>query len=618
MRNVTLKAGAGTAAIIFPEAMFPTDGLCGVHDNPHIRLLVMDCGIRVAIAAVELVNVPEGLIGQCRAVISARTGTALENIWIHATHAITTPHVPRDPAAPLGPPPGGKPSRGEAGGEKKGGPPPADPDGSRKRKLFLTAVLDAAAQAADQAAAGFREARMGIGTGRCGVNTNRDIETPFGWWVGQNPEGPSNKTATVVRLDGTDGKMIGALISYGIKPCAIDNSEMEKKTRLVSSDVPGKACSLLEERFGAPCLFAMSAAGDQVPREQAWGDTVLEDGTVGKYDLGVQAGLEMVDRLGKEMAEDLASILSKTVCSQESPAISRGCASVTVPTKERTPLEPTRQPVYTPDGGEYALTADVIAVGNLALVAVQPETNARTERELQEESPYETTLLLSMVNGGMKYMPDQSSYDRGTWEALSAMLMPGCAEQWTAAAEQKLKEMKENCGGADSVIPEITAVGESRPDGERITAAVLKFDGPLPDVESITVRERTILSREVCGNTVTLHLSEMDKASYVIPPMEHPMGPPPKGSGGSGGSGGPGGPGDRRHRLGAAGRTGGSPMLRAGRADSKEDSPDYGRVYLRPGAGDHQGTAGSGGGGKQCGSRPDLHHGSVSGMHGFL
>ncbi|MCC8100504.1 MAG: hypothetical protein LIO78_10695, partial [Clostridiales bacterium] len=96
MSHDTLRAGAGSAALHFPADMFPTDGFRGVHDAPHVRLLVLDCGVRVAIAAMELVNVPEDAIEQCKAIISAQTGTALENIWIHATHAITTPHAPRD------------------------------------------------------------------------------------------------------------------------------------------------------------------------------------------------------------------------------------------------------------------------------------------------------------------------------------------------------------------------------------------------------------------------------------------------------------------------------------------------------------------------------------------
>ena len=78
----------------------------------------------------------------------------------------------------------------------------------------------------------------------------------------------------------------------------------------------------------------------------------------------------------------------------------------------------------------------------MALVAVKPEVNVITEKQLQEWSPFETTLLLSMVNGGLKYMPDAGSYERCTWESQSAMLMPGAAERWVEETVSALKALR--------------------------------------------------------------------------------------------------------------------------------------------------------------------------------
>ena len=83
---------------------------------------------------------------------------------------------------------------------------------------------------------------------------------------------------------------------------------------------------------------------------------------------------------------------------------------------------------------------EVITLGDVALVAGKPEINACTERQLQERSKYPHTLYLSMVGGGMKYMPDQASYERLSWEALTSMLMPGAAEKFVDTAIQLLEE----------------------------------------------------------------------------------------------------------------------------------------------------------------------------------
>lgn len=40
-------------------------------------------------------------------------------------------------------------------------------------------------------------------------------------------------------------------------------------------------------------------------------------------------------------------------------------------------------------------------------------------------------------------MPDQGSYDKVTWEALTAELMPGAAENFVNTAVKELQKMEE-------------------------------------------------------------------------------------------------------------------------------------------------------------------------------
>lgn len=421
-----LLVGAGRATIRFPAELFPLEGFRGVHDDPAARIMVLDCGERAALACLELVMLDDGAVRALRERIGALTGTKPENVWLHTTHVITTPHAPH---APVGM--GGVPiALEEAEREKL----------ARKSALFSAAVTAAVEQAAAQAAADLRPARMGVGAGECHVNKSRDVETPFGWWIGSAPEGFSNHTATVLRFDREDGSLAALLISYGLKPCAIDNSEMEKNTRLVSGDVPGTACRLLEERFGAPCLFAMSAAGDQVPAEQAWYDVVEADGTVRTVDLGVETGLAMAKRLGEQMARELVPVVERVTCGQHAPAIRLAQGSLVWSGKARGGMKPTRQANYKPAGTVQVDTLALL-IGDVAFAGLKPEINAVTEAQLQAQSPFDHTLVISMVNGGQKYMPDRTSYERVTWEAQSAPLMPGAAEAWVGETVELLKRL---------------------------------------------------------------------------------------------------------------------------------------------------------------------------------
>ena len=305
----------------------------------------------------------------------------------------------------------------------------------------MKTVTQAAAEAAASAVTSLCPARMGVGTGTCDVNINRDVETPAGYWIGFNPEGPSNKTATILRFEDDEGAAIANVISYGLKPCAIDNSEMEQGTRLVSSDIPGRVCLHLEQEYGVPCLFMMAAAGDQVPKEQALVECVDADGTVRKVDAGVQKGLEIVERLGTQMEDDMRDIITGIRCTQKKVDVKTGSVSIPWDTKGRMKMEP-RQTVEFKAEGITDIAAEVITIGDVALIALKPELNTITEAQLQFASPYEHTLIASMTNGGQKYMPDAESYEKVTWEAQSSQLMPGAAEAWVEVTKNLLTDMK--------------------------------------------------------------------------------------------------------------------------------------------------------------------------------
>lgn len=427
MKNC-LKAGAGTATIHFPKEIFPIEGFKGVHDAPNARVLVIECGERVAIAALELVNVSGDALDEVREIIAKTCGVKTGNVWVHITHAITTPHIPMDPT--------------KIPEEMKSKLPPhmLDPDNGKKRELFLSAMLPAVSLAAERAMASFRPAKLGIGTGKSNVNVNRDVETRFGWWLGLNPNGKSNKTVTVLRFEDLEGQLIGLIVNYGLKPCAIDNSEMREGNRLISSDIPGYACNKVEKKYGVPCLYIMSAAGDQVPREMALLETVCEDGSVKPVDHSVAKGLEIVERLGEEFTSDLFDVIDGITCRVTEAEVRSAKTAIPCGFKKPVRMRPTREIEFVKER-EGELETEIITLGDIAFVAAKPEINAQTEAELQEQSPFVATLLFSMTNGNMKYMPDKSAYERITWESQSAMLMGGTAEAWVAATVDALKNL---------------------------------------------------------------------------------------------------------------------------------------------------------------------------------
>ena len=93
-----LYAGAGTARIGFPVELFPLEGFSGeIHDAPAVRVLLLEQGERAAIVAAELVMLLPSGVACVKETVAAATGTKPENIWVHTTHAVSTPHEPHAP-----------------------------------------------------------------------------------------------------------------------------------------------------------------------------------------------------------------------------------------------------------------------------------------------------------------------------------------------------------------------------------------------------------------------------------------------------------------------------------------------------------------------------------------
>lgn len=414
-----LKAGAGKSEILFPQEIFPIEGFVGVHDNPCARILVLDNGIRAVLVSLDLVMVPDDMIDELRETVAKSTGAEKKHVWVHVTHSTATPHPPR--VLP--------PGIGDSA---------ADERGRRQRELFCQAVTMAVKVAAEQAAV-LQEALLGADTAECDINVNRDIPTPHGWWIGTDGEGPSNKKMTVIRVDDLQNNMIGLLLNYGIKPCTVDLAGKEEGKRWITADVTGFACRMLEEKYQVPVLFFMGASGDQVPKKQACYEVCQEDGSVGFVDFGTETGFQLVEEYGLQMGEVAMETVNGLICGKVPDIVYRK-TTFRWPVRDRVPLYPRTEFSYEPNGKEVELPVEVLTVGDVALVGEKPEVCCATELALKEASPFSHTLLTVMVNGGFKYMPDQASYDRITWEAMNSALMPGAAEKFLEVAGELLME----------------------------------------------------------------------------------------------------------------------------------------------------------------------------------
>lgn len=74
------------------------------------------------------------------------------------------------------------------------------------------------------------------------MNVNRrEYSSETGWWLGYNPEGPSDKTVTVVRFEALSGKPIALLINYAVHAVVMGGENDQ-----ISGDLAGATSRYVE------------------------------------------------------------------------------------------------------------------------------------------------------------------------------------------------------------------------------------------------------------------------------------------------------------------------------------------------------------------------------------
>ena len=422
-----MKVASGNSTIKFNNQLLPIEGFIGIHDLPNVSIIYIEKDrVKFALVSMEIVMLWDDFLNRCRQAVSNVLQVPIENVWLHMTHAITTPHAPGGPMIGLG---GQEIKLSEAEKDQRNAE-------LKKRKLYEDTIFIALIDALKQCLKP-KEAKLYIGASECDLIQGRDIKTKDGWWIGVGGDGKSNQTMTILSFKDENDNCIAHVISYAMKPCVIDNAEMDKGTRLVSADAPGLLCRKLEEKYNCPALYLTAAAGDRVPIKTAWFDTVGDDGKIKTVDYGVKKGLEFAKELSQKMFNSTVDIIGQSLQVTEDNLVINH-ADFEWKSKGRIKMKPYNFLAFESDGSKQ-VPVDVVIIGDVAFVGGKPEINTNTESALKDISDYEHTLYVSMLNGGMKYMPDKQSYDEYRWEALASMLMPGAAEKFVEIAGEYLK-----------------------------------------------------------------------------------------------------------------------------------------------------------------------------------
>jgi neutral ceramidase len=385
-----LRAGAARIDITPPaDESLPMAGYAGrapskgVHDPIYVRAIVLDNGVtQSALVAWDLIFVPNGVWADLSQRIAKEVGIPPEHLLLSAVHN----H--------------GAPSLGGGG----------DDAGTSPKTLAYTAKAeDAALEAVRRAKANLQPARFGIGTGTAYVNINRRELTPArGWWLGENPDGPSDKTVAVLKFEDLSGKPIAFFINY-----AVHGTIMGSHNYQITGDLPGATSRYVERHFHdqAVAVWTSGAAGDQNPVSRENGEE-----------------FGMVDALGRLLGEEVMRVAAGIKPAWPQVRIWGVQQVIACPGRKVDPGPLPRKEYTFTDAAPVSIRLSLIMLNDVALTGVSGEVLTMIHQHLKKESPFSRTLMVTHTNGSSGYIPDDSAFNQVSYEITTSHLKPGCAE----------------------------------------------------------------------------------------------------------------------------------------------------------------------------------------------
>jgi neutral ceramidase len=296
--SATLQAGAAkvditpSAGTALPMSGYADrkEGFKGIHDHIYARAIVFGDGAKLAaVVGWELIGVPSAVWEETSQRIAREAGIPAEYLILCAMHDHSAP-------APFG----------------------MYGNDSPKSAAYTKQVEDATVEAIRKAKENLQPAKIGIGTGRAYVNINRrEYSRENGWWLGYNPDGPSDKTLTVIRFDALSGKPVALLINYAVHAVVMGGENYQ-----VSGDLAGATSRYVENYYrGKPEDAPRDDAGAAIqlrPEETSENVVALwTSGAAGDQNpisLARGSDFTMVDSLGRILGLELRSAGS---CSEE-------------------------------------------------------------------------------------------------------------------------------------------------------------------------------------------------------------------------------------------------------------------------------------------------------------
>lgn len=442
MAAIAADVHAGAAAVkITPPKGAPMAGYYynraadRVHDDLFAKALVLESeGVRVAMVACDVESLPRAIVEQARKKIEADAGISGNAVMISATHTHTGPVILEQRS----------PDKLE--GEML--------DIARK---YTEDLPNKIAESVELAAGALKPVRVSAGIGlEPSLTFNRRFymkNGSVGWNPGKlNPEvvrpaGPTDPAVPVVYFEALDGHPLATYVNYAMHLDTVGGFEY-------SADYAYTLSKLLAATKSPDMLtlFTIGCAGNlnhidvKTPAEQSGHKEAARIGTVLAAE--VLRTLKKMERLDLS-APRVRSEIVRLPLAEIRPGELEWARKVTpmFGKEDGAPFMDLVRAFKIVDVAERAgrlieAEVQVITLGDrLAWVGLPGEIFTELGMMIKLGSPFQYTIVTSLANGSIGYVPDRKAYPQGAYESVSARCAAGSGEILVDASTRLLVEI---------------------------------------------------------------------------------------------------------------------------------------------------------------------------------
>ena len=429
----------GRAAVkITPPAGMPMAGYYyvrlnqGVHDDLHAKALVLEKdGVKAALVALDMGNIPRRFVDAARAEISKTTGVPGANVMISATHSHTGP---------------------EMGSRLRG----IDAETEKTVRRYYEELPRKIAESVRLAEADLQPARVRMTVAHeASVSFIRRYymtDGTVGWNPGKmnpkivRPVGTIDPDLPLVVFETPAGKPLALYVNFACHLDTVGGTQF-------SSDYAYSLARAISEVKGADVLtvFTIGAAGninhvDVRTREPQKGHgEAARIGTILAADvLKAWKNLAPVDagtlRVSREMVKLPPADYDRAWVPKAKEIVARFGKPGADPFLDQVRAFKVLD-LEQRDGKPIEAEVQTVTLGReLAWVGMPGEIFVEHGRSLKAGSPFAHTILAELANDALGYVPDRKAYPQGAYEVVSTRVGPGSGEMMVASAVKQLIE----------------------------------------------------------------------------------------------------------------------------------------------------------------------------------